>query len=276
MAISPAPATPDLSNPFTAIPNGQSYVDGMVNHYILRTKSTQGIAGFVFDYLGDTTLNLEADITDHYSENNFAVQDHVAIKPTRVVLKGFVSELVHKAPQGVVGLLASMQSGLSQIDAYLESYTPGVVQTLQKAVTQVQNTVNNINNTLQKAQNVISLFPGAPPTTTKQETAYIQLSIALRTKQVMTIETPFHVFDNMIIERLTLIQPEETKTWADISVTLKQLRFVDVTLVADDGTFANRLAQQRAAATNKGTVPGAPVNQSVAYSLAKTAGWIPH
>ncbi len=267
--------TPQLpSAVFTAVPKGQSYVDGLVNKYILRTKSSNGIGGFIFDYLGDINVAMEADITDHYAEDNTAIQDHVAIRPIEVVMHGFVSELAMPAPQGVVGLLANMQSGLSQVEAYLGRYTPGVTQTLQKAVTKVQSTVNTINQTLQKAQNVISLFPGAPPNATKQAKAYSQLFTAMSQKLPMTIDTPYRVLQNMLIKRIVFVQPEDTRTWTDISVTLKQINFVETATVADNGTFAGRLAQQAQAPVNKGVVPGAPVNQSIAYGLAQSAKWV--
>ncbi len=266
--------TPVLpSSVFTAIPSGQSYLDGLVNKYVLRTKSSHGIGGFVFDYLGDVNVTLQADITDHFAEDNTAIQDHVAIRPIKVTLRGFVSELVLPASQGVVGLLATAQSALTRVEAYAGKYTPGVTQTLSKAVTQVQDTVNTINRTLAKAQNIISLFPGSPPAATKQAKAYSQLFTAMQQKLPMQIDTPYRVLTNMLIEQITFVQPEETKFWSDISVTLKQINFVEVATVADDGTFAGRLAQQAQASTNKGIVPGKPVNQSVLFSAAKAAGW---
>lgn len=270
MALTPFPP----SDVFTAIPNGQSYVDGLVNKYVLRTKNSQGIGGFVFDYLGDVNVTLQADITDHFAEDNTAIQDHVALRPIKVTMRGFVAELTLPKPQGVVGALASAQSALTQVDAYLGKYTPGVAQTLSKAITQVQSTVSTINQTLAKAQNIISLFPGAPPSSTKQAKAYSQLFTAMQQKLPMQIDTPYRVLSNMIIEQITFVQPEETKYWSDISVTLKQINFVEVTDVADDGTFAGRLAQQAQAPTNKGVVPGANVNESVLFKAASASGWV--
>lgn len=266
---------PELpSATFTAIPSGQAYVDGLVNKYVLRTKSSAGIGGFLFDYQGDVNVSLEADITDHYAENNTAVQDHVALRPIEITLRGFVSELTLPKPQGVAGALAAAQSALTQVNAYLGKYTPGVAQTLSTVITQVQSTVNTINQTLAKAQNIISLFPGAPPTATKQAKAYSQLFTAMQQKLPMTVDTPYRVLHNMIIKRITFVQPEDTKSWSDISVTLKQINFVETATVADNGSFAGRLAQQGQATTNKGVVPGAPVNQSFAFSLAQKAGWV--
>jgi hypothetical protein len=265
--------TPVLpSETFTAIPDGQAYVDGLVNKYVLRSKAIQGIGGFIFDYLGEVNVSLQADITDHFAEDNTAIQDHVAIRPIKVTMKGFVGELVMPKPQGVVGALASAQSALTQANAYLGTYTPGVAQTLSKAITQVQNTVNTINQTLAKAQNIISLFPGSPPASTKQAKAYSQLFTAMVQKLPMTIDTPYRVLKNMMIEQIVFVQPEDTQSWTDISVTLKQINFVEVITVADDGTMAGRLAQQAQTPTNKGVVPGAPANVSVLYQGAAALG----
>lgn len=267
--------TPELpSETFSAIPNGQAYVDGLVNKYILRTKSSSGIGGFLFDYLGDVNVSMDADITDHYAENNTAIQDHVAIRPIEVVMRGFVSELTLPKPQGVVGALAAAQSALAQVNAYLGKYTPGVIQTMGKAITQVQNTVNTINQTLAKVQNIISLFPGAPPAATKQAKAYSQLFTAMQQKLPMTVDTPYRVLHNMIIKRIAFVQPEDTKSWSDITVTLKQINFVETATVADNGSFAGRLAQQAQTPTNKGVVPGAQVPTSAAYTLAQQAGFV--
>lgn len=269
--------TPQLpSETFNAIPDGQAYVDGLVNKYVLRTKSSAGIGGFLFDYLGEINVNMDADITDHFAEDNTAIQDHVAIRPIEVTMRGFISELSLPAPQGVSGALASAQSALTQVDAYLGKYTPGVAQTLSAAITKVQSTVNTVNQTLQKAQNIISLFPGAPPSGTKQAKAYTQLFTAMQKKLPMTIDTPYRVLRNMMIKRIVFVQPEETKSWSDISVTLKQIQFVEIATVADNGSFAGRLQQQAQAPTNKGVVPGAQVPQSAAFTMAQAAGWVGH
>lgn len=57
-----------------------------------------GIAGFLFDIPGDEWIELESEITDHYTEANTAVQDNIALRPERVTLRGIVAELTTAAP----------------------------------------------------------------------------------------------------------------------------------------------------------------------------------
>ena len=77
-----------------------------------------------------------------------------------------------------------------------------------------QNTVQTIDNTLAKAQNVISLFPGAPPNATKQAKAYSQLFTAMQQKLPMQIDTPYRVLKDMIIEQIVFVQPRRRNTGA--------------------------------------------------------------
>lgn len=53
-----------------------------------------GVAGFLFDIPGDEWVQLQSDITDHYVENNTAVQDQISLAPELVTLKGLVAELM--------------------------------------------------------------------------------------------------------------------------------------------------------------------------------------
>ncbi len=248
--------------------DGNNYINSAANKYIVKPKNLKGINGFVFDYEGETNLTLQADITDHFLETNDPVQDHIAIRPIKITLKGYVGELVQKAPQGLVGALASIQNRLTTVPAYLGRYTPSALSTIQKSITQAQNTVNTINQGLARVQNIIGLFPGATPQKSKQQKAFAQLQSLYLTRQVFTLDTPYGPFDSMVIETLTFVQPEDTKYWSDITVTLKQLRFVDTQSVqATSGAFGGRGAQQRQDLTSQGKTKGTPVKTSLLYSF---------
>src|SRR5262245_9752879 len=106
------------------IQNGRNYLDGLANKYIVRPKTVLGIGGFVFDYEGDTRVSRQADITDHYAENNDFINDHMAMRPFRLTLRGLVSELVFEKPRGILGALQTIQSRLGVVPAYLGKYTP--------------------------------------------------------------------------------------------------------------------------------------------------------
>lgn len=246
--------------------DGNNYLNTLANKFIVKPKTASGIGGFVFDYEGESTVQAQADITDHYLESNDPVQDHIALKPFRLVLRGFSSELAQKAPAGVVGALSIIQNKLTAVPAYLGKYTPGALLAISRAVTTAQNTVNQINLGLAKVQNIVGFLPGAAPHKSKQQKAFAQLVALQQSRQVFTVETPWRYFDSMVIESLSFIQPEETKDWTDVSVTLKQLRFVQVQTVATgDNTFGGRAAFQRQDPTSQGKTQGTPKPTSLLF-----------
>lgn len=248
-------------NPINQAPNGGSYLDHLANKYILKPRSVTGIGGFVFDYEGETSLQLQSDITDHYIENNTSIQDHVALKPKKITLRGFVSELVYKKPQGILGTLQELQNKLTTIPAYLGQYTPQQVQKIQAAITKTQNTINTINQALARVNNIVQFFNKGAVAPTKQMKAYKQLSALWETREVMLLETPYDTLPNMVIDGLTFIQSAETKSWSDIIVSIKQLNFTE-TIVNPVNKNANRYMQSSQSNIFKGNTPGTPANLS--------------
>lgn len=247
-----------------AVQDGRSYIDELANKYILKPKSANGIGGFVFDYEGDSNISLHADITDHWAENNTAIQDHIAIHPTRITLHGLVGELVLAKPTGILGVLDAIQDKLGQVPAYLGKYTPQALGKIQSAVTKAQSTVNTVDQALSRVQNIVGLFDNSVLGLTKQQKAYQKLQGLLVSKQLLIIVTPFGTHNNMVVESISLTQPEETKDLCEVSVTLKQMRFVDT-----QTTYAffkgGRLAQQSQSQTDKGKTTGTSTDVSVLY-----------
>lgn len=265
-------------SPFAVLQNvrGQDYVDTLTQKFILKPKIAQGIGGFIFDYEGETHVEHRADITDHFAEDNKVINDHMAIKPARLALHGYVGELVQKKPFGITGILNTIQSKLTALPGLLGKYTPQATVKLSKAVTQAQNATTLLNQTIGKIQNIVGLFSNSSPANTNQQKAYNWLYALFVTKQVFTVDTPYTYFDNMMIEGLIFTQDETTKYITDVTVTLKQIRLVTVPTVSDPN--ANRNIQASQPQVNNGKTPGTNQSQSILFggvsSLFKTFGWV--
>jgi Dit-like phage tail protein len=242
--------------------NGRGYVDNLANKFIVKPKSVKGINGFVFDYQGEANLQIKADITDHYLEDNSPAQDHIALNPIHLTLRGYIGELIMKKPQGLLGAIDSIQNRLTTVPAYLGKYTPQATSKIQSALTSVTNTVNKIDQSLARVKNVVDFFGKSVPGSTKQVQAFMQLQSLWQTRAPFSVETPYGVIDNMAIESVILVQDEVTNSYSDITVELKQIRLVNVQTSTTDFK-AGRLAQQSKTATDKGSTKGAPVNKSL-------------
>ena len=122
------------------VTSGRNYLDKRANT-ILSPKTAKGISGFLFDVPKDEQVTLSYDVTDHFTENNSFLNDHIVRKPIQITLSGWVGELVFEQPDGVAGALSLLNNRLSTVNAYLGDLTPGFVQTAQRAVSAAQSVV---------------------------------------------------------------------------------------------------------------------------------------
>ena len=59
--------------------NNVALVKSSFDNYVVRPTNKFGLGGFVFDVASETETRMEADITDHYVEDNSAIQDHIGV-----------------------------------------------------------------------------------------------------------------------------------------------------------------------------------------------------
>lgn len=196
-------------------------------------KLNKDISGFAFDYIGEERLEAGTEITDHYSETNEFMQDHIAVKPAFVVMRGFVAEqTVNKA--AFLPTLTALATALTPITPYLGQYSPGAAALMGQAVnqtTQIIQQISRISSLYGSASKLISAARGL----TKVQQAFNTLD-ELRTSGVpFVVVTPWATFGArdtlgnlphglMMIENLVMVAPEETRGWADIVVRLKEIR----------------------------------------------------
>lgn len=269
MALPPLGSLPVIPTPgLSSIPGANAasnFLGSLQNRLVTAPGGVEDIAGFIFDYAGEASSDLEADITDHWTENNAAIQDHVALRPVRVRLRGFVAELVQKVT-GAGALIGSVQSILTQVPAYTGGYTPQALQTVGKALTQAQNYQNQVNQYIGQGKSLFGLFANSPATQTRQEKAYAQLEALWASRQVFALVTPWRIYPSMVIERLHPVQPESTRDMTDFTITLKQLNFAQTLAIPNYlSTFAGRAALMQQGTTVLGQQPPTKAATSILY-----------
>jgi len=206
--------------------NGFNYIASL-NSGLISDKFS--IGGFVFDYAGEVSSELRADITDHYTEDNTVIQDHIALTPIRVTMRGFVGELAAgPTAGGIEGLLGGLQSGLTVVNAYIGGKTPQAISKASKAITQVQKVTTQISSAASKFNSLQKYIGYGALSSTKQSEAYKKLEAMWELRVPFTIRTPYRIYDDMVIESLKATQPEDSKYISEFIVTLKQIRMAEV------------------------------------------------
>lgn len=245
---------------------GNQNAQDVVNRYlairygytIVAPQGIRQIDTFAFDYKGDEEVNIETEITDHWLEDNNAVQDHIGVKPIVITMKGFVSELNLSGTELAFlnKIFSVVTNKMSQVQGYLGSYTPGAVDAIQKSVSQAQNIAIQIEQAMARTAQIASYF-GKSAGPTKQQQAFAELSALALGRVLFTVTTPYAVYDNMAILSLRVIQPAGTRGWSDFTVKMKQLKFAsDITLPFYTSNNAGRTASAVQANTANGPTSG--------------------
>ena len=216
----------------------------------------------LFHYEGEQTVMLESDITDHYIEDNTAIQDQIALKPEIITTHGFIGEL-NDVPPAALAAVKAVADKLTVISAYTPSLSVSALLAYNQAFQLyevAQNAVNSAVSTWSSITNVggESVIGSnglvSQPNQTKQQLMFQQFYGYWRNRTLFTVQTPWAVFQNMAIRSLRAIQDAETNVVTDFEVSFKMLRFASTQIsVFDSSAAQGRLANQSAGITDLGT-----------------------
>lgn len=258
----------DSTNLSEAITRGNS-ANALVNKYVVAPLLNFGIAGFIFDIEDETKIDLRADITDHYAEDNTALQDHIAIRPVSITIRGYVGEVTNN-----ITSKASTLTSLTQKVTIINSYLPILTSFGQ----QVRNIITSKNTSVTdyigaaSSLDLYATFQKLNPPKTKQAAAYNFFYALMSSKQMVSLATPYTFYNQLAIESISATQSGINTWMSDFSLTLKLMRTASTSTVAFDSTqYQNRVTEQAAPQVNKGVANGAaPVTATQNASVLST------
>lgn len=234
----------------------------------------------IFHYEGEQTSKFESDITDHFVENNSAIQDQVSLKPIEITTHGFIGEL-NDVPPAALAILQAATTKLTNISGYLPTLSVtallaynaafGAYQIAANAVNSVVSTWGSVTGGINGGQSVVG--PNGiqtQPNQNKQQTMYQQFFGYWNNRTLFNVQTPWAVFSNMVIKSLIAIQDDKTNMVTDFNITFKQLRFASTQLSGFDSSVTQtRLSAQSSGVVNNGTsIPTSSTSVSTAVSGA--------
>jgi hypothetical protein len=241
-------------------------------------SSTQPPPALLFHYEGENTAHLQSDITDHYIEDNTALQDQIALKPEEISTHGFIGELNDVAPP-ILAAVQAVADKLTTIGAYVPALSATALLAYAEAFQLYQVAQNAINSgvaawstiTGQGGESVIgSQGLISQPNQTKQQVMFQQFYGYWRNRTLFTVQTPWAIFQNMAIKDLVALQDEKTNVITDFNVTFKMIRIATTqTSVFAPSVLQGRASAQGSSLTDLGTSTP-PVSTTLNNALSST------
>lgn len=231
----------------------------------------------LFHYEGENTATLESDITDHWAEDNTALQDQIALKPVIITTQGFIGELNDLPPNKFFQIAQQAAQKLSTLSAYAPQLSITALLAYNEAVFVYSTGAKVVNNAI-AAWNSITGTGGTSvvgpngitiqPNQTKQQQYFQQFYGYWQSRTLFTIQTPWAIFQNMAIKSLKAIQSADTRVITDFEVSFKQIRMAQVLAQVQVLNFQGQLQQQGAPNINNGTNALSSDTTSVASAFA--------
>jgi hypothetical protein len=219
-------------------------LNNVVNQFIVTPSGDPGYIGskgFVFDILGDEEAMFDSDITDHYVEENFSIQDHIALRPPEFMLTGFVGEITDIFQNAFLNILTTVQS-MSAVSDYTLQFGAQATQVYN----QIAAVASQVGVVLNQAQNVYNTISGPSTTEGKQQSAYNKFVDLYMNRTLCTVETPWAVWKNMGIKSIRILQRDKDKFVSEFSVTFKQIRKVSAAQVFESVYQGGRVSDYNA------------------------------
>jgi len=210
-----------------------------------------GIDGFLFDMRMSERADFSADITDHYCESNYAIEDHIAINPVRLTLTGKIAELVYKPSDKYSS--AFTRALISRLTAL------GILKPAQSSAAMdamaAYDVAYNSYFALMKSYEDLKGFFSDEPAKNNQQKQFKVIEGYFNQRSLLTVETPWRHFKNMAIESWSAEQNEESVYESIFTINFKEMNFIETETMTGFGVIS-RITGQKSDSKNKGTQQG--------------------
>ena len=227
---------------------------------------------YYFDIITEHSLSVQNQITDNFLENNTAVQDHIAHSPLTITLSGLSGDVVYTSDRSVEDFLyqlykTKIQTNIQETATKLTGLSvlaPRVNNLMQKAfnkVAQVSTSVARYVGIVRSFRNTnspVDYYTGVNQIhqNVRLKEVYKKLKRLSDENTSMWVHTPWGDFTDMYIQSITLRQ-ENVNFITDLEITLKQLRFAEVTHAGvDEKVMSTYNAQAQSDLENNGKTQG--------------------
>ena len=242
---------------------------------VTTTLRDKGIA-VLFDYIDDETLTTEAAITDNYISQNYAIQDHIAIKPKIYRLRGCVGEVVYRNPVDLTNWVKNLVDNNPILKKTVEYSKPivavsGIISNYTQAAI---NIAKQLESSFDRYKQMFYDFVDPNPYTNKRQQEVVSMfNYALQNRIPVTLNNlKFNYFSEGLeegyeseyyIQSVSAHQGDNAFI-SDIEITIKQVRKATTKISQldknkfDFGVYTN-VDVQKTVEVNQGKVSGTTV-----------------
>lgn len=230
-----------------------------IGEAIVEFASQTGIAGFKFHLPKREQVKFQSDVTDHYTDLNNPVQDHIARKPVTITMNGLQGEYFYSVNK-IEDAIATIVPVLACVKEFLPKLPDSVKDSLAKKYSDLSGkplskTPEALRTTEARKDlsgiDLFNLYQDLYKLKSAQTRAFLFFEALWQSEATFTVETTWKRYNNMIVTDVTPLRDENADI-TDITVTFKQMQFTS-SLVRDLDNAAGRTREQLSEEVDQGT-----------------------
>ena len=237
---------------------------------VVNILGATGIAGFKFNIPQEELIKLENEITDQYTESNFARQDHIALKPVTITVNGLVGDYFYSINQieDALALIVPTITLVKEFIPQIRSVTQRQkINHLQKAESNIQKQDNGSYKAIVRGKeyeysfnsmDLFSLFQSLYKLKSPQTRAFLFFEALRKSRATFSVETTWKRYNNMAVQTIQA-KRDNNADITNFTATFKQLDFTQ-SRTETMQEYKNRMEQQKAETVNKGVVKGEEIS----------------
>lgn len=235
------------------------WAEGQILDYLIEEPKKENTTPIRLQIFGNESISCQADITDNFTENNVAYQDHVALKPIIYTVEGEVGELTWYRNDSTTSVLDAVEQKLEPVVSF--------AQTLSKTASAVQDKALKIIGVVDSLDNAVSRvwgFLSNDDVNTEQKKVFKYLLYLWMSRSPINIKTPWGNLSGYVIQHLEVSQSDRTVDKSKIKISFKEFKQLKNKKAKFDlQKYMGRGSAQNAEMVCKGTTTGVLMDEQM-------------
>lgn len=242
---------------------------------ILKKKAKEkiGIGGFTLFAKVSEAINFNSKIPTVWLEDGSFAQDHIVLDPFTITIDGEISD-VFLERDALPEMITRVQSKIGIIETYLPTRSQSQVQKINAIINDAQDKLREVDRVIDNGKQLYNFFSGNVNDKGNREIFIDCAEIWHRGKQLISIETPWRVYEKMAITSLSVIRGNEEEVLS-FKLTVQEIRFAD-TLYTDINKYFKKPADgmdgKADSVVNKGPQKPKEVDESLLSTINRIVG----
>ena len=193
----------------------------LFNEATSGSKFPQMLLFSQFGQANTSSLSLTSQITTHFTEENYHINDHWALEPIKFTLTGLIGEVIYRPSKNwsnkAENAFIDYLKPLGVISPSFDSYTQSAINITNA----VEESYRRYENIAKKALRTIGISESVK--STNQEFVITQLETLRENRQLVTVYTPYGAYTDMAILAINANQ-ENSKYQSSLEIQLQRWR----------------------------------------------------